>query len=134
MSLKISEDTSDEYSYVVTGATLSCSYGDAPSILKAPKSHGVFLKGKPKMNIMDYKSNVNVMPFGMCSSMSNPAVASATAANYGNLTPMPCTPVITMPWINGKDDNLVENKPSLLSISTNSCIYCGDIIIEDDGQ
>ena len=134
MEPKIINDTSDEYSYVVIGAILSCEFGDAPSTLKLPISHGVYLKNKAQLNIMDFEPNVNIMPFGMCDNLSNPAVAQATDANDGELTPVPCSPVITMPWINGKDDNLIENFPALLSKSTNACIYCGQIIVEDDGQ
>ncbi len=130
----IMEDTADEYSYVVIGAKAACSYGSTLALLKMPICHGVYLKKKAQMNIMDFKPMINIMSFGMCSSLSNPSVASATAANYGVLTPMPCTPVVMMPWINGKEDKLVENFPALISISRNTCMYCGQISIEDDGQ
>lgn len=134
MSTRIMEDTAEEFSYAVVGAILSCSFGDSESKLKMPMCHGVYLKGKAQTNIMDFVPMVNIMPFGLCSSLANPSVASATAANYGVLTPMPCTPVVTMPWINGKDNKLIAKYPALLSISTNSCIYCGKIVVEDDGQ
>lgn len=99
-----------------------------------PFSHGVFVKGKPQMNIMDFVPNVNIMPFGKCSSLQNPTVATATASNNGVLTPMPCTPLTTMPWIDGKADKMVGGHPALLNKSTNMCFYCGQIKIEDDGQ
>lgn len=79
------------------------------------------------MNTMDYKPFVNIQPFGKCQSIANPAVAAARQ-------PVPCTPIITMPWINGKDDQLVEGFPALLNQSTNMCLYCGTIKVEDDGQ
>ncbi|WP_081796940.1 DUF4280 domain-containing protein [Bacillus ndiopicus] len=123
-----------QLSYVVAGATLSCSEGDQTSILQLPVSHGVFLKNKAKMNEMDFKPNVHVHPFGLCQTLANPAVAAATAANKGVLKPMPCTPVLTMPWINGKSDQLIENYPALTTQSTNMCLYCGTIRVEDDGQ
>ncbi|WP_082798950.1 DUF4280 domain-containing protein [Metasolibacillus sp. FSL H7-0170] len=123
-----------QLSYVVAGATLSCSEGDQTSTLQLPVSHGVFLKNKAKMNEMDFQPNVHVQPFGLCQTLANPAVAAATAANNGVLKPMPCTPVLTMPWINGKSDQLIENSPALTTQSTNMCLYCGTIRVEDDGQ
>jgi hypothetical protein len=83
---------------------------------------------------MDYKPNINIMPFGLCSSMANPAVAAATAANNGVLTRMPCTPVVTMPWMNGKQNVLIAKHPALLNKCTNQCMYAGIISIVDDGQ
>lgn len=124
----------EQRSYVVAGATLSCSQGDQTSILKMPVSHGVYVKNKAQMNILDFKPFVNIQPFGLCQTLANPTVAVATAANNGVLTPMPCTPVVTMPWINGKDDQLVENFPALINQSINMCLYCGTIKVEDDGQ
>lgn len=121
-------------SYVVAGATISCSFGSQSSRLSSPMSHGVFVKGKPLMNIMDYIPNVNIMPFGTCGSMQNPVVAAATAANNGVLQRMPCMPMVTMPWLGGKTDKRVDNVPSLLSDSTNMCMFCGQIKVENDGQ
>lgn len=132
--INIVAKTGEKQSYVVAGAILSCSFGDKFNRLKMPFSHGVYIKGKPQMNIMDYVPNVNIMPFGKCSSLSNPSVASATAANNGVLTPQPCTPMTTMPWIDGKTDVLVEGQPALLNKCTNCCLYAGIIKIEDDGQ
>ncbi|TQK62738.1 uncharacterized protein DUF4280 [Brevibacillus sp. AG162] len=132
--ITVQKSNAERKSYVVVGAILSCSSGSQLSRLKMPFSHGVFVKGKPQMNIMDFVPNINIMPFGKCSSLKNPAVASATAANNGVLTPMPCTPVMTMPWIDGKPDKMVGEHPALLNKSTNMCFHCGQIKIEDDGQ
>ncbi|WGV58808.1 DUF4280 domain-containing protein [Brevibacillus brevis] len=104
-------------SYVVAGAILTCDYGSQKNKLKTPFSHDVY-----------------IMPFGKCKCEKNPTVAAATAANNGVLKPMPCIPMVTMPWIEGKADVLVENHPALLNTSTNMCIYGGCIRIEDDGQ
>ncbi|GED59073.1 hypothetical protein BFO01nite_32050 [Brevibacillus formosus] len=132
--INIQQSSAERKSYVVVGAILSCSSGSKQSRLKMPFSHGVFVKGKPQMNIMDFVPNVNIMPFGKCSSLQNPTVASATAVNNGVLKPMPCTPLTTMPWIDGKADKMVGGHPALLNKSTNMCFYCGQIKIEDDGQ
>ncbi|NTU23898.1 DUF4280 domain-containing protein [Brevibacillus sp. HB1.2] len=132
--ISVQKSNAERKSYVVVGAILSCSSGSQLSRLKMPFSHGVFVKGKPQMNIMDFVPNINIMPFGKCSNLKNPAVASATAANNGVLTPMPCTPVMTMPWIDGKPDKVVGGHPALLNKSTNMCFHCGLIKIEDDGQ
>jgi Domain of unknown function (DUF4280) len=132
--ISVQQSNAERKSYVVVGAILSCSSGSQLSRLKMPFSHGVFVKGKPQMNIMDFVPNVNIMPFGKCSNLKNPTVASATSANNGVLTPMPCTPVMTMPWIDGKADKMVGGHPALLNKSTNMCFHCGLIKIEDDGQ
>lgn len=84
--------------FVCMGAMLQCSFGMSPSTLSVivptrPKCGGCLMA-----NITDYIPMVNIMTFGMCQSMSNPTVASATAAAMGVLTPMPCVPVVTAPW------------------------------------
>ncbi|MBE1555939.1 DUF4280 domain-containing protein [Sporosarcina limicola] len=124
----------EQRSYVVAGATVSCSQGDQTSILTMPTSHGVYVKDKAQMNIMDYKPYTNIQPFGKCHTLANPTVAAATAANQGVLQPMPCTPVVTMPWIDGKADQWVEKFPTLVNQSSNMCLYCGTIKVEEDGQ
>jgi hypothetical protein len=134
MKPKVQNATEAQQSYVVAGATLKCNQGDRESKLKLPVHHRVYIKGIPQANSNDFKPNVNVLPFGMCKSMANPAVAAATAANHGKLKKMPCTPVLTMPWINGKEDKLVDGAPALLNKSTHMCLYCGRITIEADGQ
>ncbi|WP_139488160.1 DUF4280 domain-containing protein [Brevibacillus dissolubilis] len=134
MSVQILDTGGDKQSYVVAGAVLGCSFGSEQSKLKTPFSHGVYIKNKAQMNIKDFTPLVHIMPFGKCSSLSNPTVAAATAANNGVLKEMPCIPVVTMPWINGKADVLIDEEPALLNKCTNQCMYCGTISIQDDGQ
>jgi len=121
-------------SYVVEGAKLSCSMGNKDSTFKVPMDHKIYINDKPQGNIMDYKPNVNILPFGKCKSLSNPTVAAATSANNGVLRPMPCMPVVATPWMNGKMDVLIENFPAMLKTSKNMCAWCGVITIKDDGQ
>lgn len=85
----------------------------------------------PVATINDNVPMVNIMPFGMCSSMANPTVASATAAAMGALTPMPCIPVIPAPWVPGSPTVLVGGKPALNNSSTLMCAYGGSITIKN---
>ena len=122
-------------SYVVEGATLKCSFGDKESKLKIPATRKFYINGKSQANIMDFKPKINITSFGDCSSLANPAVASATAANNGRLQKMRCiAPAIAMQWMNGKTDVLIENFPALLNTCNALCMFAGRITITDDGQ
>lgn len=118
---------------VCMGAMMQCSFGAAPSSLVVLPANKV-LTVTPDANIMDNKPMVNVMPFGMCSSMANPTVAAATAAALGALTPMPCVPVIPAPWAPGSPTVLIANMPALNSDSKLMCAYGGVIQITNPGQ
>lgn len=83
----------------------------------------------PLANIMDNVPMVNIAPFGMCSSLANPTVASATAAALGVLTPMPCVPVTTAPWAPGSPTVLIGNLPALNHSSKLMCAWGGLIQI-----
>ena len=120
--------------YIVQGAKLKCSFGSKESSLKIPVDHGTYINDKPQGNIMDHKPNFNIMPFGMCSSLANPTVAAATAAKNGVLQKMPCIPVTTVPWMNGKMDVLIESCPAMLNTCKTMCLWAGVITIKDDGQ
>ena len=118
---------------VCMGAMLQCSFGVAPSSLVVLPANKV-LTAVPDANIMDNKPLVNIMPFGTCSSMSNPVVAAATAAALGALTPMPCIPSIPAPWAPGSPTVLIANMPALNSDSKLMCAYGGVIQINSPGQ
>lgn len=118
---------------VCGGAQLQCSFGAAPSCLMVlPKSK--VISTMPAANIMDNVPLVNVLPFGMCSSMANPMVASATAAALGVLTPMPCIPATTAPWAPGSPTVLLANFPALNNSSKLMCMWGGIIQINSPGQ
>jgi hypothetical protein len=118
---------------VCMGAMMQCSFGVAPSSLVVLPANKV-LTATPDANIMDNKPMVNIMPFGTCSSMSNPVVAAATAAALGALTPMPCLPVIPAPWAPGSPTVLIANMSALNSDSKLMCAYGGVIQITNPGQ
>ncbi len=114
---------------VVMSANMMCSFGLAPSSLVVlPQGPPVQMENKFAATIMDFKPFVNIMPFGVCTSLANPAVAAATAAALGVLTPMPCTPVTT-PWTPGSATVQINNFPALNNSSTCMCSFGGSISI-----
>lgn len=117
---------------VCSGAMLSCSFGMAPSMLTVTPENKV-VTSMPLATIMDNVPMKNIMPFGMCSSMANPTVASATAAALGVLTPMPCIPVIPAPWVPGSPTALIGNFPMLHNNCKLMCAYGGVIQITNPG-
>lgn len=119
---------------VCMGASLQCSFGAAPSKLVVLPLNRVMTSNVPAANIMDHKPFVNILPFGTCSSLANPAVASATSAAMGVLTPMPCTPMTSAPWAPGAPTVLIANQPALDTPSKLVCSFGGMISIQDAGQ
>jgi hypothetical protein len=85
-------------------------------------------------NIGDHQPFANVGPCGCCQSLLFPPTAEATAANSGELTPMPCMPEVPFKWSGGKNDYIVKGDPALLKSSTCQCIYGGTISLVTDGQ
>jgi Domain of unknown function (DUF4280) len=118
---------------VCMGATLQCSFGAAPSTLAVLPVNRT-LTNTPDANIMDHIPLVNILPFGMCSSPSNPTVAAATAAALGVLTPMPCVPATPAPWVAGVPTVLIANMPALDNNSKLMCIWGGVIQVVYPGQ
>lgn len=120
--------------YVCNGAQLTCSMGTSPSVLVVLPDRKIKLDGQFQANIMDHKSMTNIKPFGLCMSLANPVVAAATAAHLGVLTPMPCIPNITSPWVKGEEKLLLKNFPALCQDDTLQCTWQGTITITDCGQ
>ena len=120
--------------HVCMGAVLQCTFGVAPSSLVVLPVNKVMTSYVPAANIMDNKPMVNIMPFGMCQSPSNPVVAAATAAALGVLTPMPCIPATTAPWAPGAPTVLLANMPALDDTSKLMCMWGGVISVNFAGQ
>src|SRR6266850_5770315 len=118
---------------VCMGAMLQCSFGVAPSSFVVLPQNRV-MTGTPDANIMDHIPMVNIMPFGMCSSPSNPTVAAATTAALGVLTPMPCVPVTPAPWIVGSPTVMLANMSALNNTSKLMCAWGGVIQIVSPGE
>jgi hypothetical protein len=119
---------------VCNSAQLTCSFGSTPSALVVLPTNKVFSSSQPAANIMDHKPMVNVTPFGMCSSLANPAVAAATAAAQGSLTPMPCVPNTPSPWMPGVPSVLIGNQPAVDNMCTLACAWAGVITVVAAGQ
>lgn len=108
-------------SYVVEGAKMKCPRGSQSQQLKVVMDHGISAGNKKMANIGDSKPMVNIMPFGNCK--VPPPVNQ-----------IPCTCVVTAPWIAGKPDFLVDGMPVLTKSSIAVCCMGGVIQFEDDGQ
>ena len=118
---------------VVMGATCKCTFGMAPCSLIVTSQMKEIAGGKPVATIMDFNA-ANMPTFGMCMSIANPAVAAATAAALGVLTPAPCARIPMGPWIPKQPTKLVANKPVLSMSCSCMCPYGGQIMILNPGQ
>jgi hypothetical protein len=108
--------------------------GTAPAPLKVTSQVKVLAEGKPAATIQDVAPFTNIGPFAMCTSLANPAVAAATAAALGVLTPQPCTPVPAGMWIPTMPKILIAGKPCLTQDCKLMCSYAGSISITLPGQ
>lgn len=118
---------------VVNGASLKCSQGLAPSTLVVLPTEKIDAGEQPAGTVQDYKPMVNVPPFGMCNSTSNPQVISATAAAQGVHTPMPCVPMISAAWSPGSTIVEINGKKALTADSKCNCQWNGSIEITKPG-
>lgn len=113
-------DGGNKTTYVVRGATISCTLGTAKDVINLPVSHGVYLKGKAQLNVADSVPGKNILSFGCCKKASPPP---------------PCTPAICMKWINNMDTKLIIDKEkALLKGAKLTCVSGGIISIDKDGQ
>ena len=120
--------------HVCSGAMLQCTFGLAPSTLVVLPVNRMMTGNMPAANIMDNKPMVNIMPFGACTSIANPAVAAATSAAMGVLTPMPCIPLTPAAWAPGAPTVLLGNMPALDDTSKLMCTWAGVISVVYPGQ
>jgi hypothetical protein len=113
--------------HVCSGATLQCSHGTAPGTMNVTP-RAMVNAAAPPATIMDNKPDVNIMPFGLCTTLSNPAVLAARGV------PQPCVPVITAPWSPGCPAVCIGNNPVVHTGSRLTCVYGGIIRVKDPGQ
>jgi hypothetical protein len=120
--------------HVCSGAMLQCSFGLAPSSLVVLPVNRTLTSYMPAANVMDHVPMVNILPFGVCTSLANPTVAAATSAAMGVLTPMPCIPATAAPWAPGAPTVLLGNMPALDDTSKLMCTWGGVISVVYPGQ
>lgn len=77
---------------------------------------------------------VNILPFGLCTSLANPAVAAATAAAMGVLIAVPCRPATNTPWSPGAPLFTLDHAPALDDLSICRCDWGGVVTVADAGQ
>lgn len=118
---------------VVTGATILCTMGAGAGVLNATAQQGCIAGGKPIATIQDVTPISNVGSCGMCTSLQNPAVQSATAAALGVLTPQPCIPSTIGTWSPAGAVRF-GGKPCITQQSKLNCAYGGVINIVSPGQ
>lgn len=119
---------------ITATATLQCSFGAAPSPFQVLPVNRVTACMLPAVTIMDNVPLVNIMPFGMCQSPSNPAVIAATAAALGVFTPMPCVPVTPAPWFPGTPTVTIGNVPALDTKCKLMCAWAGVFTVSEPAQ
>jgi Domain of unknown function (DUF4280) len=115
---------------VCTGATIQCSFGTTPATFSAS---GTQASTGSAAGVVTDVAPANVPPFGMCMSLSNPQVASATTAAFGTLTPQPCQPVLS-PWSPGSALVTIGEVSALDDSSQCNCTWGGVVTVSDAGQ
>lgn len=119
---------------VTNGATLQCALGTTPSTLVVTPEKMIQLTQQPAATVMDFVPMKNIMTFGMCTTLTNPVVAAATAAKLGVYTPAPCIPATIAPWTPPSPIVQVRGVPALLDNCTCMCMWGGAVSIVNPGQ
>jgi len=106
---------------VYNGAAIQCSFGLGPGTLVVTPEKLIDTGGLAPATVMDFVPMKNIMPFPLCNTLSNPAVAAATAAKLGAFTPAACLPVVVAPWTPGSPKVTIRAQAALNNTST--CAY-----------
>lgn len=118
---------------VTLGAMASCTMGAAPAPIMLMPQPPV-MAPTPVGTIASVVPFMNIMPFGVCISLANPAVAAATAAALGVLVPMPCVPVPVGLWAPGAPTVLMGGIPALGASNFLMCAWAGKISVSSSAQ
>ncbi len=113
---------------VTNGAVLRCSFGTLASQLVVTPEKRVGAGGMPAATIMEHIPMKNILPFGLCTTGSNPQVSAALGS------PQPCIPVTMAPWSPGSPTVTVGAQPALQSACQLLCQWGGLITVQQPGQ
>ena len=119
---------------VTAGAMLQCSFGTTPCSLAVTDPTRPKCGNMPMATVQDMAPGTNIPTFGMCQTISNPQVATATSAAMGTLTPQPCVPAITSAWAPGSAKMKVNGVPALTDSCRCMCMWGGSITITNPGN
>ena len=107
---------------------LKCSCGTVPTSFVVLPINGVTASGLPAGNETDNVPFLNIIPFGMCTTTVNPAVAAAGGS------PVPCIPMTLFPWSDTAKKVKVRGLPSVTENSKLKCLWTGSITVEVSSQ
>jgi len=115
-------------------SAIQCLFGAMPTPLIVLPDRTITAEFMLMGNISDMIPFANIETFGECVSLTNPEVIIATAAAMGVLTPMPCVPIVTDPWVSEAMTVLVEIMPAIDTTAVVMCIWAGAIHIDEPGN
>ncbi len=117
---------------VTSGTMLRCSMGASTAALVVPDP--IAVATTPVATVVDTIPMTNIPTFGMCMSLGNPEVATATAAAEGALTPQPCVPATGTPWTPGALTVQAGGLPCVPISSMCQCAWGGVITVDVPDQ
>jgi Domain of unknown function (DUF4280) len=109
---------------VCSGATLQCSFGAMPATFSAS---GIQTSAGAPAGVVTDITPANVPSFGMCTSPSNPQVASLNS-------PQPCVPVLLASWSPGSARVTISDVSALDDSCTCTCAWEGVVTVSAAGQ
>jgi hypothetical protein len=113
--------------FVTSGTMLHCTMGASSAPLVVPDP--VVAATAPVATVVNSTPTTNVPSFGLCMSLGNPQVATATGLAQGVLTPQPCMPATGPPWSPGALTIQAGGLPCVLVSSICQCAYGGVITV-----
>lgn len=118
---------------VGNGALAKCTFGVMPTPLTFLPTTMILGPSGPVGSIADCVPFLNIKPFGVCLTLSNPMTAALTAAALGVFTPAPCIPVPAGTWL-PTAPLITATGPAITMTSCLFCAYGGCIQLVTPGE